>query len=290
MNKDAYIFEVTEKTFPSAVIENSSKIPVLVAFIGVWSEHCMGVDTMFSALAKEFPERFIFAKVDIDEQPELREQYKIENVPTLVVFQNGEATHAEMGSLNEQNARTLLTELGIQHESDQLREQARVKHVAGDTSAAIMLLAEAIQKHPTNTRVAMDMIQIFIDINDLDNAAGLYNKLPERDQSSALGKSLNDQLLFAQAAARTDGHETLQQRVAEDANDLSSRFDLAVCLIAQHDGKQAMDHLLAILEQDVTFKDDAAREMMITIIRIFKQNHPDIAQEYQRKLNNLIAQ
>ena len=289
MNNEAYIFEVTEKTFPSAVIENSSKIPVLVAFIGVWSEHCMSIDTIFSSLANEFPGAFIFAKVDIDEQPGLRKQYEIENVPTIILFQNGKARRAELGALNEQEARALLAELNIQHESDLLRAQARAKHIEGETPAAIMLLAQAIQQHPGNTRVAMDMIQIFIDINELSNAEGLYNKLPERDRTSEQGKSLNDQLLFAQAAARTDGFETLQLRVTENPNDLSSRFDLAVCLIAQHDGKQAMDHLLNILKQDATFKEGAAKEMMIATIRIFKPNHPDIAQEYQRKLNNLIA-
>jgi putative thioredoxin len=289
MNKEAYIFEVTEKTFPSAVIENSSKIPVLVAFIGVWSEHCMSVDTIFSSLANEFPGAFIFAKVDIDEQPGLRKQYEIENVPTIIIFQNGKARRAELGALNEQEARALLAELNIQHESDLLRAQARAKHIEGETPAAIMLLTQAIQQHPGNTRVPMDMIQIFIDINELGNAEGLYNKLPERERISEQGKSLNDQLLFAQAAARTDGIETLQQRVTENPDDLSSRFDLAVCLIAKHDGKQAMDHLLNILEQDATFKEGAAKEMMITTIRIFKPNHPDIAQEYQRKLNNLIA-
>ncbi|MBL1260892.1 MAG: tetratricopeptide repeat protein [Thiotrichaceae bacterium] len=290
MNKEAYIFEVTEKTFPTAVIENSSKAPVVVAFIGAWSEHCMGIDIIFSSLANEFPGDFIFAKVDIDEQPELRKQYRIENVPTIIVFQNGTASRAELGTLNEDEARALLAELNIQHGSDQLREQARIKHIEGDTPAAIMLLTQAIQKHPSNIRVAMDMMQIFIDINELGNAQGLYNKLPERDRASEQGKSLNDQLLFAQAASRTDGLSALQQLVAKDACDLSSRFDLAVCLIAQHDGKQAMDHLLTIIQQDATFKEGAAREMVITIIRTFKANHADIAQEYQRKLNNLIAQ
>ena len=290
MDTGAYIFEVTQKSFPSAVIENSSQIPVLVAFIGVWSEHSMEIDVIFSTLADEFSGEFIFAKVDIDEQPELRKQYNIDHVPTLIVFQEGEAVRTEVGLLHEPEARAILSELGIQHESDQLREQARSKHIAGETHAAIMLLTEAIQKHPANTRVAMDMIQIFIDINDLDNAAGLYARLPERDRISAQGKSLNDQLIFAQAAARTDGAEVLQQRVSEAPSDFSAHFDLAVCLIAQHDGKQAMDHLLTILKQDPTFKEGGAREMMITIIRTFKQSHPDIAQEYQRKLNNLIAQ
>ena len=63
---------------------------------------------MLAGLAKEFAEQFIFAKVDIDENPGLREQYKIENIPTLVVFHDGEAVHTEVGQLQEVEARLVL--------------------------------------------------------------------------------------------------------------------------------------------------------------------------------------
>ena len=82
MSQDVYIFEVNDRNFPSVVVENSRKVPVVVEFMGVWSEPCFAVAEIFSALAKEFPAQFIFAKVDIDESPELRKEYQIENVPT----------------------------------------------------------------------------------------------------------------------------------------------------------------------------------------------------------------
>lgn len=289
MNNTPYIFEVTEKNFSDIVLQNSSKIPVITVFIAVWSEHCGAVDEIFISLAKEFPTEFIYAKVDIDEQPDLRKQYKIENVPTLMVFKDAEIVRVEAGVLKEVEARALLRDFGVSHESDELRSQAREKHIEGDTSAAIMLLTQAIQKHPSNTRVAMDMVQIFIDISDLANAESLFQRLPERVKDTDTGRSLNDQLIFAKAAAKTDGIDALKQRIAENNNDYQANFDLSLCLMTQHEPTLALDELFWIIKAKPEFRDGAAKEMAITIIRMIKPNMPESAQAYQRKLNNLLT-
>lgn len=290
MSQDVFIFEVTEKNFASVVVENSHKLPVVVAFMGVWSEHCFGLDGVFSSLAKEFAGRFIFAKVDIDEQPELRRHYQIENVPTLLLFNHGEIVRAEAGLLQEPEARALLRELGISHASDEMREQARAKHLAGDTTAAVLLLTQAIQSHPANTRVAMDMVQIFIDIGDLANARGLLARLPEQDRNSDVGKALSGQVGMIEAASRTAGIEALQARLLSHPNDAQPRFDLAICLIATHEYPEAMDQLLHIVKNAPDFREGAAREMMIGVIRTLTPGNPELAQQYQRKFSNLVAQ
>jgi putative thioredoxin len=67
VGKDVFIFEVSEKSFDQSVMLNSHKIPVVVEFMGGWSEPCVLLADVFSSLAKEFAEQFIFARVDIDE-------------------------------------------------------------------------------------------------------------------------------------------------------------------------------------------------------------------------------
>jgi len=290
MSKDVYIFEITEKSFPSSVIENSHKLPVVVAFMGAWSEPCFIVADIFSSLAKEFSGQFIFAKVDIDEQQELRKRYQIENVPSVLVFNQGEIERVEVGQLDDVAARVLLREFGIFHESDDLREQARTKHLDGDTAGAIVLLSKAIEIHPTNTRVAMDMVQIFIDIGELESAQGLFAKLPETDRGSDVGKSLSSQLTFNEYAAKTDGVETLQARVLSNPDDAQTRFDLAVCFMAVHDYKSAMDHLFDILKTTPDFKEGAAKEMIMTVIKMLAAKNPELAKEYQRRLSSQILQ
>lgn len=289
LSQDVYIFEVTEKNFPEVVLQNSHQIPVVTEFLGVWSEYCFSVDAIFSALAKEFAGQFIFAKVDIDEQPELRKQYNIENVPTVIVFKNGEVARMDLGEFVEEGARALLREFGIFHESDELREQARAKHLAGDTQGAILLLTEAIKKHPSNTRVAMDMVQIFIDIGEIDSASALFEKLPEKDKDGDTGKSLSGQLNVIKHAAKTDGIDVLEKRVSENQDDIQAKFDLAVCYVAEHQYLEAMELLLVIVEKAPDFRDGAARELMILLIRTLTPAQPELASEYQRKLSNILA-
>ena len=283
-DNEVYIFDVTGSNFNTSVILNSHKLPVLALFMGAWSEHCIVMADTFERLAKEFAGQFIFARVDIDEQPELRQEYAIQNVPTLKIIQNGDVTQTEEGMIEEDEARELLKRFDIFRESDELREQARVKHLAGDTIAAVTLLTQAIQQDPGNTRVAMDMVQIFIDINELEQAKGLYNRLPEGDKESETGKILLGQMTFLDLAARTEGKDALLARLEADENDDDARFDLAVCWVADRDFQQAMESLFEIINRNPEYKDGAAREMVISLINMLMPNQPELAQEFRRRL------
>ena len=99
MNKQAIIFEVSDRSFDKYVIGNSSKVPVFVAFMAVWSEPCIRVCDMLEDLAREFPEQFVFAKVDVEENEQLKAQYKIENIPTLKVFVDAKEVATEEGAI-----------------------------------------------------------------------------------------------------------------------------------------------------------------------------------------------
>jgi len=149
MNKEAIIFEVSDRGFDKYVISNSDKAPVFVLFMNVWAEPCIQTADMLSALAKEFAEQFVFAKVDIDENKSLVERFDIENVPTLKVFVDGKATTTEEGQIFEDEARALLKSFGIINETEEKRLQARQLHMRGETRDAIMLLTLAIQQDPS---------------------------------------------------------------------------------------------------------------------------------------------
>ena len=290
MSKEAFVFEVSEKSFNRSVILNSNKVPVVVEFMNIWSEPCVLMADLFTQLANEFSEQYIFAKVDIDEQPALREQFKIEKVPTLIVFKDGQSIRTDVGQLQEMEARSLLKDLGIFRESDVIREEAREKHLSGDTSAAILLLTEAIQKDPGNTRIAMDMVQIFIDLGQLEDARGLFNHLPEADKISEMGKALTGQLLFLELAGKTEGLDKLLQRLNEDATNLAARFDLAICQVAKHQYREAMENLISIQKTDPAYKEGAAKEMITTLVNMLSPSDPVLAQDYRRKLANLLAE
>lgn len=290
MTKEAFIFEVSDSSYGKYVLLNSHKIPVVAAFISVWSEHCMVLTDIFARLAKEFAEEFVFAKVDIDENPELKQKYQIEHVPTVIVFRDGEPVRVEIGALQEEEARSFLRDLGIYRASDDMRQRARELHMQGETPQAVTLLAQAMKKDPSNTLIALDMVQIFIDLGQYDEATQLLEKLPEVDRNSETGKSLSGQLWMIEQAAATEGADRLSERIANKADDYDARFDLALCEMSRHDYERAMEQLFHIQEHDPDYKDGAVREMIVTIINMLASSNPEFAQQCRRKLSSMLSQ
>jgi len=174
-------------------------------------------------------------------------------------------------------------------ESETLREQARSKHIAGETVEAISLLTQAIQQDSSNTLVAMDMVQIFIDIGELEQATNLFNKLPNSDMEGDTGKALQGQLTVCNLAAKTEGKAALQVRLSNNEDDYTAHFDLAICLVSEHDYQQAVEHLFHILKREPEFKEGAAREMIIALTDILAPNEPELAQSFRRRLANLLS-
>jgi putative thioredoxin len=290
MTKEAFVFEVSDSSYGKYVLLNSHKIPVIAAFIGVWSEHCMVLTDMFARLAQEFAEEFVFAKVDIDENPELKKKYQIEHVPTVMVFRDGEPVSVEIGALQEEEARSLLRDFGVYRESDDMRQRARELHMRGETPQAITLLAQAMKKDPSNALIALDMVQIFIDLGKYAEATQLLEKLPEADRNSETGKRLSSQLWVIEQAGATEGAERLNERIANNADDYDARLDLALCEMSRHDYERAMEQLFYIQEHNPDYKEGAAREMIVTIINMLAPNNPEFAQQYRRKLSGMLSQ
>ena len=289
MSNDVFVFEVSESSFAKSVIFNSYKLPVVVEFMAIWSEPCAMMADLFSGLAKEFAGDFIFAKVDTDVEEALRDQYGIKNLPTVMVFKDGEPVRTEEGQLQEVEARALLKDYGVFRQSDLLREQARGKHLSGDTPAAIMLLTQAIQEDPTNTRIAMDMSQIFIDMGELEQAQGLFAKVPEADKQSDMGKALSGQLAFAGLAKNIPDMLTLSEQLATNPDDYQARFGLAVQNVAIYNYEEAVNHLFTIMESDPEFKEGAAKELIFTISNMLAPTHYEQAASFRQRLSNLIA-
>ena len=288
-NQDVMVFEASKSSFNTTVILNSYKYPVLVEFMGMWSEPCIHMSEDLATLAAEFAGQFAFVKIDSEEQEELMKEFDVKKIPTLKVFKDGEVTVTEEGQLNQADLRELLKSQGIYRQSDELRMQARTKHMAGDMIGAVTLLTQAIQQDPANTRVAMDMVQIFLAINELQQAQTLFNKLPDKDKESDTGKVLTGQLTFKDLATKTEGKDNLLTRISNNPDDHDARFDLAICLVAEHDYPQAIDNLFEIFDKDPEYKEGAAKEMIINLSNMLAANEPQLAQESRRRLGSALT-
>lgn len=81
------IINITKENFKQQVLEADK--PVLVDFWAQWCVYCRRIAPAFDKIAEQQEDKLIFAKINIDDVPEIAEEYGIDTIPTLLIFKNG---------------------------------------------------------------------------------------------------------------------------------------------------------------------------------------------------------
>ena len=88
---------ITDANFEEEVINSS--VPVLVDFWAEWCGPCKQIAPALEELAKEMEGKIKIVKINVDENQNVPTQYRIQAIPTLMLFNNGEMVDRQMGAL-----------------------------------------------------------------------------------------------------------------------------------------------------------------------------------------------
>ena len=107
----SHVIEATEETFAREVIERSSTLPVVVDFWAPWCGPCRLLSPVLEKLAGEYAGKFLLAKVNIDENPNLASQFGVRSIPAVFGVRDGAVVDAFMGVQPESVIRTWINRL-----------------------------------------------------------------------------------------------------------------------------------------------------------------------------------
>lgn len=87
--------EITDATFEEVVLKSSK--PVMVDFWAAWCGPCRMVAPIIEQISEEYKDKAVVGKLDVDANQEFAAKYGVRNIPTVLIFQNGEVVGRQVG-------------------------------------------------------------------------------------------------------------------------------------------------------------------------------------------------
>jgi len=287
MAKSGDVKDATDASFMADVVEASRTQPVIVDFWAPWCGPCRQLTPVLEKVVADAQGAVRLVKVNIDENPQIAGQLRVQSIPTVYAFSDGQPVDGFQGALPESQIREFVDRLAGPPQAsdlDALLEMAAESLPLGDMGGAAQAYAQALQMEPANIKAIAGLARCYFNGGDLERAKEVV-AMAKPDAADADLQAVK----AAIALAESGGGETaaLERRVAADADDLEARFDLAGALAAEGDFARAADQLLAVIAVDKDWKDGLAKSQLLVV---FEAAGPgsDVARSGRRKLSSLL--
>jgi putative thioredoxin len=253
--------------FMADVIETSRKVPVLVDFWAPWCGPCKQLTPLLEKVVKQANGKVRLVKVNVDENQQLAAQMRIQSIPAVFAFVDGQPVDGFMGALPESNIKQFVDRLGSQ---GGLAEQIEAAVAAGREAMAEKNFAEAgqifaqvLQADRENIGALAGLARCQLELKEFDKVKATLALVPPSKASDPEILSVKASLELALNPVDTSEIGKLARVVETNPDDHQGRFDLAVALNAAGRRAEALDALLHIMKRDRAWNDDGARKQLV---------------------------
>jgi putative thioredoxin len=233
------------------------------------------------------------AKVDVDQNQMIAGQLRVQSIPTVYAFWQGQPIDGFQGAVPPSEIEAFVARVvqaaggdasgGLDEALDAADEMLE----AGALGDAMQTYAAVVQEDPENARGFAGMARVQIALGELDQAEAVLNGAPATIAGKAEIETVHAQIALARQAQDAGPVDALRAAVEADPENHQARFDLALALHANGQVAEAVDALLDLFRRDREWNDGAARAQLFTIFEALKPNDP-VLLNGRRRLSSMI--
>jgi putative thioredoxin len=292
-NGGALIKDSSLATFAADVLDASTNVPVIVDFWAPWCGPCKQLGPLLERAVTEAKGQVRLVKVNIDENPEIAQQLRIQSIPTVYAFKNGQPVDGFMGAIPESQVKTFVqgligpdaAEAGPDIEGAlKLGSQALA---ARDIATAAQIFGQILQEDPGNPKAVAGLARCYLESGDLERAKKTLQLVRPEGEADEEFRAVQAELALKERAAQAGDLAPLRAKVEANPSDLDARFALAQALDAKGTREEAIAELLEIIRRDRKWNEDAAKKHLLTLFDAMGPTDPRTLQG-RRKLSSLL--
>lgn len=288
-----FIIDVTTQDFMAEVIEASKSQPVIVDFWAPWCGPCKSLMPILEQVVTDAGGAVKLCKVNIDENQAIAAQLRVQSVPTVYAFIDGQPVDGFTGAQQESEIRAFVDRLveaagGANLGLNQLLEMAEEAIGLKNFREAGALFSQALQENPESDAAMAGLIRCLTGTGEYADARAMVEAMTDEMQSSDAVKKAVQALEVAEYAAQSAGQiEEFEAALAAKPEDPEAMFNMAVARFGMGQNEDAIAMLLDVIKIDRSWNDDAARKKLLEIFDALGATAPEVMAG-RRKLSALL--
>lgn len=271
------IKDSSSATFMQDVVEASMEVPVIVDFWAPWCEPCKQLGPMLEKLVQHAGGLVRMVKVNIDENQDIAQQMRIQSIPMVYAFSQGQPVDGFQGAVPESQLKEFIKRLtgDAKPPIEQALEEADGLLEAGDAEGASAIFAQVLGHDAANGPAIAGLIRCTTITGEYDHARQIVDGLtPELQKDPAVVAAVTALELAEQSGGQDDSATAeLAAQVEAEPDNHQVRFDFAVALYGAGQNEPAIEALIEIVRRDRTWNEEAAREQLLKIFEALGHTH-----------------